>query len=359
MGRFLLLYAQREDNKTMTERTISMICFTKAGKDLAGRLRLALETEGLTADVTDGRGCLKEWVRARFEDPVKQVLVFIGAAGIAVRAIAPYIRDKFSDPAVIVIDEKGQYVIPILSGHVGEANRYANLLSGFCGGTAVITTATDVNGLFAVDVFAEANDLIIGDRAAAKRFSAELLSNGKAVIRIDERIREQVRVSGTIPAELSLADSKGQSDEVTISPFTESRETELTLIPRMLVLGIGCRKDKDPGELSRFVSDFLEENMLDPHAVASIATIDLKKNEPALINLADQFDVPLLVYSAEELASVDGEFTASAFVQQMTGVDNICERACMAAGCERLLIRKTARDGMTAAAGLLPVTLAF
>lgn len=102
-------------------------------------------------------------------------MLFVGAAGIAVRAIAPLVKDKLTDPAVLVMDEAGQFVIPILSGHVGGANELARLIAGLCQAVPVITTATDVNRVFAVDVFAAKNSLIIADREAARHVAMDLL----------------------------------------------------------------------------------------------------------------------------------------------------------------------------------------
>ena len=108
------------------------------------------------------------WARA-------DALVFVGAAGIAVRAIAPHVRDKFSDPAVVSVDEVGRFVVPLLSGHVGGANELARRVAALTGGQAAVSTATDVNGLFAVDVWARERGMAITDRVLAKEVSAALL----------------------------------------------------------------------------------------------------------------------------------------------------------------------------------------
>lgn len=105
----------------------------------------------------------------------EHALVFIGAAGIAIRAIAPFVKDKFTDPPVIVLDEKGTFAIPLLSGHVGGGVTLAKVLAEYTGGRAVITTATDVQKKFAADVFAMENGLIITDREEAKKISAGIL----------------------------------------------------------------------------------------------------------------------------------------------------------------------------------------
>ena len=119
-----------------------------------------------------------QWGRAAF--------LFIGAAGIAVRWIVPWVKDKYTDSPVLVMDEKGQYVVPILSGHVGGAAALADEIAGLAGGTAVHTTATDVQGKFAVDVFARKHSLAITDRRAAKAVSAAVLDGEKIALYIEE-----------------------------------------------------------------------------------------------------------------------------------------------------------------------------
>ena len=116
---------------------------------------------------------LREWTENSFEEC--DALIYIGACGIAVRAIAPFVKDKFTDPAVISMDELGGYIIPLLSGHVGGANELAMEIANITGGVAVISTATDVNGAFAVDVFAKKNDLKLANKELAKLISADIL----------------------------------------------------------------------------------------------------------------------------------------------------------------------------------------
>ena len=184
-------------------KTIRIISFTDAGYALAGHLCSAFSLRGEDAEAAFCAGStgvsLREWTEQMFRKD--RVLIFVGACGIAVRAIAPFVRNKAEDPAVLVMDEKGAFCIPVLSGHLGEANRYAVLAAELTGGIPVITTATDVNGLFAADVFAAENGMTISSMKAAKRFSAALLRSGRAAVTIPASFAEELRIEGPVPPE--------------------------------------------------------------------------------------------------------------------------------------------------------------
>ena len=259
---------------------------------------------------------LSQWVQTHFR--TKNALVFIGAAGIAVRAIAPFVNDKKTDPAVIVIDEKGSFVIPLLSGHIGGANELARKIASQIGAMAAITTASDVNNLPAIDEFAAKNNLSINDMKLAKEFAARLLAKN--------------------------------SPEFTISVYIKN--DILSLIPKCLVLGIGCKKGKSREELKNFVFETLKTYKIDIRSLVQISSVDQKKDEKAIISLAEDLKLPFVTFSTEELNSVSQKVSHSDFVEKTLGTDNVCERAVFASGADELLLPKTARNGMTLAVGM-------
>lgn len=301
---------------------IWLISYTARGRALAARVADILkdsghdcrtfalpkfcegEDEALTASASD-------WAGAGFAEA--DALIFCCASGIAVRAIAPHVRDKRRDPAVLVLDEGGTFVIPLLSGHLGGANALAEELAAKLPATPVLTTATDVNGLFAVDVFAKNNDLFIEDMALAKAVSAALLS-GEAV-----GFRSDLPVAGALPK--GLAAGKADLGIFVSSSNEKPFPRTLRLIPRRYAVGL--------------------------HEVQRLASIDIKGDEPGLVALADELGLPFVTYSAEELKRAPGEFTSSAFVQEVTGVDSVCERAAVLASGGTLAVRKVAENGMT------------
>ena len=346
---------------------VHILYFTQAGAALADKLTRELAPE---ASVTykSGKGCCKEWTAEHFRKG--NVLVYIGACGIAVRAIAPHIGSKDTDPAVIVIDEKGENVIPILAGHLGGANEWAQKIARLTEGQPVLTTATDVNGIFAVDLFAKDNQLLISDLKKAGRFTASLLEEREASVIIPSKYADVIRYEDGIPAELKVYDLSDEQLEslqgtnaALITPEAESSDkanTPLRLIPRCVILGVGCRKGKSYEELRDYVEEALQELGLCREAVCAIASIDVKKEELGLISLAADFGVPLLTFSAEELEKAELEnwtFAESDRVREHVGTGNVCERAAVSAGAGKILRGKTAKDGMTICVGMKPVEL--
>ena len=353
-------------------KIIRIISFTDAGYALAGQLCSAFSLRGEKADaVLCSRSTgipLREWTEQAFRKD--RVLIFVGACGIAVRAVAPFLKNKAEDPAVLVMDEKGAFCIPVLSGHLGEANKYAVLAAGITGGTPVLTTATDVNRLFPVDVFASENGLAINSMDGVKRFSAGLLKSGKGMVVIPGAFAGEIRPEGPVPPEITLqSDVSGNTAEClitpellrgnTASPGEDPAAQPLQLIPRCLILGIGCRKGRGTEELAEFTVSLFAEAGLDLRALRCIASVDLKKEEKGILGLAERLGVPFVTYSPEELMKAEGSFSSSEFVCRTTGADNICERAAVSAGAVRLLIGKTVRDGMTAAVGIAETVLRF
>ena len=324
------------------------ICFTEEGKNLMNRIISLLPGDGGATEQGElPSGSLSEWTGENFK--TGNVLVFIGALGIAVRAISPFVSDKTRDAAVIVIDEKGEFVIPVLSGHLGGAVDATKKIADLIGAKPVITTATDVRGEFAVDVFAKDNSLSISDMKKAKAFSVYLLKNGRAYYRVDPDFADVIEV--TVNRENVTEGSRDDEGSFTISPKVP--RNILTLIPKCIVIGIGCRKGKAGAELIEFAKEVMAELSLDMRSVAAVTSIDLKKDEEGIIELSGELGAGFYTYSNEVLMQQKGEFTASDFVRDAVGTDNVCERSLMAYGCQRIVMKKRAKNGMTLAIGAI------
>ena len=316
------------------------LAFTAKGEALARRLAEALpgSVSRCGGDVT-----LKGWTAEHFAQD--EALIFVGAVGIAVRAIAPHCRSKAADPAVVVVDEGGNFAVPLLSGHLGGANALARALAGICGAVPVITTATDVNGLFAVDLWAKAQNCAVLEPERIKRVSGALLA-GQTV-----RYWSPWPVAGETPAGVKKADAPEAADfALTLTPQGEA----LHLVPRIGVLGVGCRRGTTAQQLEEAFAAFCAASGLSPAAVCAAASIDLKQNEAGLLAFCQAHRWKLSFYSAAQLQAAPGTFTPSHFVQSVTGVDNVCERAAVLAAGGPLRIPKQAGGGVTFALALCP-----
>ena len=331
-------------------KNITIISFTKKGGDINKRLTDILSESDITSYTLekyrfDNRvkplGNLKETVKRHFTD---DAVIFIGAVGIAVRSIAPYIKDKFCDPAVLVIDELGRYVIPLLSGHLGGANELANYIGEALSAAPIITTATDINGTFAVDIFAKENNLLISSRKLAKDVSAALLDNNCIDIDSDIKSIDVKELKKKLNPKNKACDIKVRITDRIYD------DTVLTLIPKNLYIGVGCKKNTDADKMWDFVNDIFRLEGLDIRAVKSIGSIDIKRDEDAVKNLANRLNVPFLTFTKDELNSASGDFFESEFVRKTVGVGNVCERA-VCIQCNNLIVKKTAREGMTVAIG--------
>ena len=319
---------------------LAYLSFTEKGRQLAGRLAAAL---GGTAQRCGASCSLEAWTAAHFSQ--SDGLVYVGAAGIAVRAIAPHLKSKTTDPAVVVVDECARYAIPILSGHLGGANDLARAIGKVCGALPVLTTATDVNSVFAVDEWAKRQNCLVLNPEQIKTVSAKLLAGGTVTV------QSSWPIAGQPPWNVCQTEDRGADVLLDIHPGTGEK---LHLVPRIAVLGVGCKKNVSFQTLETALAAFLDRTGVCEQAISAVASIDLKKNEPGLLDLCAAHGWPLKTYPAEQLREVEGQFTPSAFVKGVTGVDNVCERSAVLASGGTLCQGKTARDGITMALALAP-----
>ena len=267
-------------------------------------------------------------------------MVFVGSTGIAVREIAPHVRDKATDPAVVSVDELGRVCVPLLSGHIGGANDLALELANVLGAISVITTATDINRRFSVDAWAARKGYVISNLSRAKAVSAAILEG-------DIPLKSDYPIVGELPGGVTLEGSGDVGIFIGVSKAEPFAKT-LRLIPPVLHLGLGCRKGTSKEAIWEAVDAVLKEHNLDRRAMKCAASIDLKQDEQGLLDFCGEWKLPVRFYTSEELKALPGDFTPSAFVQNVTGVDNVCERAALI-GAEKLIVKKTAGNGVTVA----------
>ncbi len=331
----------------------AVISFTKKGGKLNEKICRGLKARGMTVKgYAAGRYAAGTDLQAfhSLNDLMGQLfgavdgIIVIGACGIAVRAIAPFLKSKGEDPAVVVAGEDGKFVISLLSGHMGGANELSRCVAALIGAAPVITTATDINHKFAVDEWAVRNNLVIVDISMVKKISGAVLNNEKVGFYCEYPVK------GNLPPELTK-DTKDIgiciSSDMSLTPFLET----LNLMPRNVVLGIGCKKGAAGAVLENMVKNTLRQFHLDERRVSRICSIDIKAEETGILELAEVLKAEYVTFTAEELKQVPGDFRGSEFVKKTVGVDNVCERsAVLGSGYGKERISKTAAHGVTLAA---------
>ena len=349
---------------------LSVICFTRNGYDRMRELK-KYETEDLKIKEFCKCSQLKEecadiyvteplasWVEKQFG--LKNAILFIGATGIAVRTIASSIDNKLSDSPVLVMDDRGQYVIPLLSGHVGGANELANVIAEKMGAVAVITTATDINGKFAVDVFAKKNGLGIVNKSGIAQVSSKAVAGGRISICVgtdvafDQEAKEAFEhkhredlVLYTEDGELTLP----EYDVFIGKKKTDSPKAALYLEPERYVLGIGCRLGKTKEEIQELIDKVFSDMNISPAEIRVVTSVDGKREEEGLMDFARHLTVPFITYPADKLESLEGDYSESEFVRATVGTGCVSERSAMyyCQGEGELILKKTALNGVTAA----------
>lgn len=340
---------------------LSIISFTKTGMLLSKRIQKELDKEFAVKLYTKCKALLKdietyeisfveisvrEWAGIQMKR--KEAILFIGACGIAVRSIAPFLTDKLQDAPVLVMDETGKYVIPILAGHIGGANELAEMLATKTGAIAVITTATDLHKKFAVDLFAKKNGLFMEEKAGIAKVSAKVLAKEEITISIENGHSDGL--SERTGIQIVPYPPSGYVD-IIITSSQEMFDTAIVLHPKEYVLGFGCKKGKQAEEIGQFIEAKLRETDIRMAQIYALASISQKKEEKGILEWCRKENVPFLTYTAKELQKTEGNFTKSAFVKKQVGVDNVCERsalkACGASG--KLIVQKYAQNGMTIA----------
>ena len=313
------------------------LAFSARGLALAQKLADALGGQALRCG---GPVTLAGWTAEHFRPGAG--LVYIGACGIAVRAVAPHLVSKTADPAVVAVDEQGRFAVPLASGHLGGANALARAIAGVCGAAPVLTAATDAGGFFPVDDWARAQGCAVVNPERIKAVSGRVIAGAPL------RLRSDWPIAGDPPPGVEPADPSAPCDAALT--LADPGPGVLWLAPRVLALGVGCRRGASADALEAALDRLRKETGLPVQAVCLVCTIHRKAGEPGLLAFCAAHGWPLRSFSAERLGAVRGEFSASAFVARTVGVDNVCERAAVL-GAEGgpLLIPKQAGGGVTLA----------
>jgi cobalt-precorrin 5A hydrolase len=334
---------------------LAIIALTESGRTLAKSLGEKLEEAEIYLPVKLAEGedihsfdtTLRELVAKLFEE--YDALVFIMALGIVVRVIAPYLADKRRDPAVVTIDETGQNVISTLSGHLGGANGLTEKIATLIGANPVISTATDCHGKLAIDLLAQRLDCEIIPFENLKLANSAIVNDKTLNIFTDYHLELDEDENINLYPLKELGQREGFPVIITNKAIDFSAEY-LQLVPKNIILGIGCRKGISVTEVEDAISYALEKLQLRRESIKALATVDLKKKEIGIVEAANSLEVPLNIISRAEIKRVDFEYTSSEFVKEKIGVGGVCEPvAVLSAKNSQLLLPKTIRGRVTVA----------
>ncbi len=302
-----------------------------------------------------------------------EYILFIMATGIVVRTIAPLVTSKFSDPAILVTDEKGSNIISLLSGHMGGANEMTLHISDLINSNPVITTATDINKKSSLDIIAKKlNGHIVNFRDNVLDVNA-MLVNGDAVgLYIDGEYNIDTRGFTVLDNSKSLESSISSDEELKkinlntivvisnkenlqIDKYYEDKYRIIKVTPRDIVIGIGCRRDTESHLLQDSLEDFLIKNNIDINSIKEIGSIEVKKDEKAIIDLSENLNVPFRVLSVEEISQVDYLFEKSEWVKKSVGVYSVAEPVAHLLSDGNVIIEKNKYKGITFSVGRLKI----
>lgn len=291
---------------------------------------------------------LKNIVADKFEKYESHI--FVAASGIAVRMITPLLKSKAVDPAVVVVDQEGQFAISLVSGHLGGANELARLLGDKIGAVPVITTATDCAGVPSMDLIARDQDLVIGDIGLIKHINAAILDGEKVPVYDPDGFLDRSGLGDYFVAVDAIDElSKFRCGVVVDWRVHELPERVLTLYPQCLSLGVGCRRGASADEILELVRSVVVENGIALESIFCVGSIDAKSDEAGLLEAAAVLGLEPQFFSAAELDEIEVA-NPSDLVMKHMGVGGVCEAAAMKlAGAAQVTVPKTKSARVTAA----------
>jgi cobalt-precorrin 5A hydrolase len=281
-------------------------------------------------------------------------LAFIMATGIVVRLIAPLLKHKRSDPAVVVLDERGHHVISLLAGHMGGANHLAGEIARITGGQAVITTASDVAGRPAIDLIAERAGLVVENpemlarvaRAVVEQETVRVYDPGE---HLKPFLHGEIGFSWCGCDALQPACAPGGVLLWVAATPLPAGVVGLHLRPRDLVVGVGCNRGTSTDEVMNLLERVFEEHGLSTQAIRNFATVDLKAGEPGILELGRKMNRPVQVFARAEIADISVP-NPSAVVRAHLGVESVCEAtALVSAQSTNLIVPKQKSKNATMA----------
>ncbi len=314
--------------------------------------RRGMATAKRVAEILEGARVYKfsmQLAREKFREG--DSLVFVMALGIVVRTIGPVVRDKWTDPPVVALDEDGRNVISVLSGHRG-ANELAKRIADALGGSPVITTATDVRGKKSVEALAEALGLEMDICSELKEVNAAIADDKTVGLILDVESERDLH-TGVLPEHISICDSQNGFEAliaVTNKIGQRWRVPCAVLRPRNLIAGIGAKRGVGAQDVLRAIEQACRNSRFSVESLAALSTVDFKSGDRGIAEAAEKLGVPLRFVSSAEIKKNESKFSASEAVRKRVGIPAVCEPCAVLAGRDAVLVAgKRAYAGVTVA----------
>lgn len=328
---------------------MAIISVSDKGKTLALKLKDKLDDDSTIIRCDLYHKNVKNYFPVLFYE--YDAIIAIMASGILIRSIAPLVESKVTDPAVLNIDDNGNFVISTLSGHLGGANELAHKISGLIDATPVITTSTDVNKKLGIDVLAKDLYLTIDNAKEILYFNKAILEGHELSFTINpnknfDYLFEYLN-SNTLEIDLSIYySSKISADEIHV----EVDEHKLILKEKKIVVGIGCRRGKECEKIYDGFKKSLDDLNIVPSRVNMLTSAEIKKDEKGILELSDKLEIPVEFVEIDKLKLFESrDVTKSDFVYSKFGIYGVCEPSAliMAGFDSKLIYKKTSYDGVT------------
>ena len=328
---------------------LAIISVSNKGQELAYELKEILDSDSTIIKCDLYHKDVKNHFPILFYE--YDAIIAIMASGILIRSIAPLVESKLSDPAVVNIDDNGKFVISTLSGHLGGANDLAIKISKLINATPVITTSTDVNNKLGIDVLARDLYLSIDKPEEILFFNKSILDGCEISLTVNpnknfEYLFEYISNNDNEINVSIYYSSKVNLDEILVS----LDEHELILKEKKIVVGIGCRRDKEYEKIHDGFMKTLNELKILPSRVNLLASAEIKKDEKGILELSEQMDIPVEFVEIDKFKLFESnDVSKSEFVYSKFGIYGVCEpSALIMAGFEsKLIYKKTSYDGVT------------
>ena len=326
---------------------IAIVSVSDKGRNLALQLKEKLDLDSTIIKVDLFHKNVKKYLKIAFYE--YDAIIAVMASGILIRSIAPYIESKASDPAVLNIDDNGNFVISTLSGHLGGANKLTNKIAPLIGAIPVITTSSDVNNKLGIDVLASDLYLSIDNTKEILFFNKAILEGRKITFTLnsDKIYLKDYLENNTLEMDVSFSYSNDANEDEIIASLDGH---EIVLRERKLVVGIGCKRGKSSSEIYEGYKKSLEELNLDESRVNMLASAEVKKDEEGLLELAKILNKPINFVDLDRLKLFESkDIQKSEFVKSKFGIYGVCEpSALITAGFDsKLIYKKTSYNGVT------------